>query len=201
MKQFEGFAEAKEEAKKSSMPKLPVGCYILKILNVKIEEGKDGFNDKLILAFDIDEGEQKGYFKKKFDSDTSENKKWKGTYRITIPGENDGEDKAWIKKKFAEAIGMFEDSNKGYAWDWDEQKLKNKKVGGVFGEVQKVIEGKDCVWTECRWLDSVENIKNGVSKVPERKVFSSVSSSAPATDNDGFLSMADAQNVVADLPF
>lgn len=199
MKQFAGYEKAKEEAQnRASFPKLPVGAYVLKVQGARVDAGTDGYNDKLVVAFDIDEGEQKDYFKKKFEADTSENKKWKGTFSITIPSDNDGEDKSWIARKFAEYMNMFEDSNKGFVWKWNEADLKGKKIGGVFSEVQKAIDGKNVTWVTCRWFESVENVKNGLVQIPEKKIYSSVEEST-SVDDAGFMEIK--KDEVQDLPF
>ena len=59
--------------------RLPIGGYVLKILDTRIENYSWG--DVLILRFDVAEGDHAGFFQMNF-NDQLENRKWKGTYRI-----------------------------------------------------------------------------------------------------------------------
>ena len=67
----------------SEQEKLPVGGYILKILDVKYQ--KNDWGKVIILSFDIEEGEYKGFFAANYKAQTQEDKKWKGTYRLRVP--------------------------------------------------------------------------------------------------------------------
>ena len=165
MKSFNGYDEAKKEAQVSASAKLPVGAYVCKVQEVKLEEFDWG--SRLVVAFDVAEGEYKGFFGKQFEENTSEDKKWKGKVPIYVP-KDDGSDKDKItKRSFASWIDAFEKSNKGYAWDWDETKLKNKIVGIVFGETGTNIEGKDVVYTEARFGVDAQLVRDG--KAPSAK--------------------------------
>ena len=139
MKQFNGYDEAKKAAESKATEKLPKGAYVCKIIEVRNE--KSDYGDKLILAFDIAEGDYKGFFDKKFKNDESEDRKWK--------------------------TSSFEKSNPGYSWDWNENKWKDKFVGIVFGETGTVIDGKEIVYTEARFPVDVERVRNG--SAPEAK--------------------------------
>ena len=72
MKQFKGY-ERKEQ---SSYEPLPKGAYVIKLLNIKEEPNKNGEGTHLKIAFDIAEGEYSGFYKKSFDDDSREDKKW-----------------------------------------------------------------------------------------------------------------------------
>ena len=76
MKQFNDYNETQSY---STSEKLPVGGYVLKIANVRYEEGQNGNSDRIVFMFDIEEGDYRGFFKKQFDAQTTEDKKWKGT--------------------------------------------------------------------------------------------------------------------------
>ena len=161
MKAFNDFDKAKENAKYKGSTQLPVGGYEAKIKEVRFQEGKDGKSDMIVLAFDITAGEYKDFFKKKFDEDTSEDKKWKGKATIYCPKDDGSEQDEWTKNTFARWTNALEDSNKGYVWDWDEKKWKGKSIGLIYGETGTVIEGKPITYTEVRFPESIENIKNG----------------------------------------
>ena len=113
----------------TQMDKLPIGGYVLEILNVKIENTQYG--DKLVLGFDIKEGEQAGFYKKNLAQQAQEDRKWKGNYRLSIPKDDGTEDDNKIQRRFKTVMDQFEDSNNGFHWDWDEQKLKGKLIGGI----------------------------------------------------------------------
>ena len=104
--------------------KLPKGAYVCKIINAKVDENQYG--SRLVLAFDIIDGEYTGYFKEKYDANRNEDKKWPGVVRVSIPAEDGSDEDAFRIRNFNTALVAIEDSNPGYTWDWDEKKLKNK---------------------------------------------------------------------------
>lgn len=161
MKKFNGYDAAKEAAQFVPGAKLPVGGYVCKIMGVRYTNGENGNSDMITLQFDIVEGEHKDFFKKKYEAENSEDKKWKGTVRIYCPKDDGTERDGWTKNNFARWTNAFEESNSGYAWDWDETKWKDKLIGIVFGETGTVIDGKEVTYTEPRSADSVQNIRDG----------------------------------------
>lgn len=167
MKEFSNYAHAREAANYTASERLPKGAYVCKVLNVKYEEGQNGNSDMLLLQIDVTEGEHKDFFKNQFDNNTAEDKKWKGVIRIYVPKDDGSEKDQWTQNAFAKWIAAFEDSNKGYVWDWDEKKLKGKSLGVVFGETGSVIEGREIIYTEARFGCSVEKVKDGTA--PEAK--------------------------------
>jgi len=167
MKAFSGYEEAKEKAKYMGGQRLPVGAYVCKILGIKLEPGKEGNSDMLLVQFDIDEGEYAGFFKKQYEENTNDNKKFKGRTTVYLPKDDGSEKDGWTKTAFAKWTNALEESNEGYHWDWNEATWKNKKIGLVFGETGTRIEGKDVVYTDCRFPVSVETVRSG--KAPEAK--------------------------------
>lgn len=79
-----GYKQA-EATSFSELPKLQPGGYVVKILNIKVEPTDWG--SRLAIQFDIAEGEFKGFFDKLYKAtpDEWENKKWKGSMRLSIP--------------------------------------------------------------------------------------------------------------------
>ncbi|MHC1750708.1 MAG: hypothetical protein AB9856_20745 [Cellulosilyticaceae bacterium] len=181
--------------------KLPAGGYKCIVKQVKIEpwsNGKQG--SSLVLAIDIIEGEHKDFFKKQFEGQT-QNKKWPCTYR-TEAITNTSSDKS--KEMFKRLITSIERSNAGYNWDWDEKKLKGKKVGIVFGEVerQKQDGSGTYMWTEPRWARSLDTVLD--AEVPAPKMLQG--SNTPITSVAGTPVAAWTPNTAAqddddDLPF
>lgn len=164
MNKFNGYEDAKKSAQYSGSAKLPKGGYVAKILGVKLEEGKNGNSDQIVVQFDITEGEYAGFFKKQYDNNTSDDKKFKGVTRIWCPKDDGTEQDGWTKTAFARWTSSLEESNSGYAWDWDEKKWKNKEIGLVFRETGTVIEGKEVVYTEVDHPEPVAKIKDGTFK-------------------------------------
>ena len=79
MKAFSGY-----EPKRSYVrEQLPVGGYVVKIMDVKPVHNDWG--DILLLSFDVEEGDKKGFFRDDYRGQTYEDKKWRGTYRLRIP--------------------------------------------------------------------------------------------------------------------
>lgn len=163
MERFEGFEEAKAEAKVSgSIGRLPAGAYVCKLLKVELvaEEGKSKY---LHVLFDVNEGDYKDFFTNQYKANTREDKKYKGHTKIYLPKNNGDEKDEWTKKTFAKWTNALEDSNSGYAWDWDESKWKGKVIGIVFGDTGSRINGKDIVYTEARYPVSVDAVHNGTA--------------------------------------
>ena len=81
IKQYTGM---KAEKAVSGEP-LPKGGYVAKIVGAKVEEYSWG--SVLVIALDVAEGDHAGFFRKQYDANANEDKKWKGTYRLTVPDE------------------------------------------------------------------------------------------------------------------
>lgn len=165
MKQFNDYDKAKKDAQAKALDKLPVGAYVCKVKEVRYESAEYG--DRIVLAFDIQEGDYKDFFAKQFEANTSEDKKWKGKVNIWVPKDDGTEKDAYTKKSFAGWTDAFEKSNKNYTWDWDEKKWKNKLIGIVFGETGTVIDGREIVYVEPRFAVSADDVRNG--KAPSAK--------------------------------
>jgi hypothetical protein len=161
MKQFNGFAEAQEAAKYSGSERLPVGAYECQVKNVQYVTGENGNSDRIDILFDIIAGDQKDFFKKQYDNNAAEDKKWKGRKSIYVPTDDGSERDGWTKNTFAKWTNAFEDSNEGYKWDWKEEKWKGLKVGIVFGETGTVIEGREILFTEPRFAVSIDKVRDG----------------------------------------
>lgn len=195
MKRFNGYEEAKKAAESQGYPKLPAGGYICKIMGVRAEELSWG--NRIVVQFDIDEGEQKGYFKKQYEANTSEDKKWKGVARITVPADDGSDEDARTKKKLARWISGFEKSNDGYTWDWDENKWKGLKIGILFRETGSNINGKDIVYTEAVVGCPVEQIEKGTyfkgftDFYAKEGYKGNSAKSEPETDEYGFVKIPD----------
>lgn len=146
---------------------LPVGGYVLKIAGVRYETGQGGNSDRIVVAFDVAEGDYKGFFQNRYDADTNEDRKWKGTANLYVPKEDGTEQDEWTIRKLKTFTNALQDSNDGYKWDWDESKWKGLQIGGVFGDVYSVINGKQVKFTAFRAAASVENIRKNDYRIPK----------------------------------
>jgi hypothetical protein len=204
MKQFNGFEDAQKSARYTGGAKLPKGAYVAKIMNVRYEKGENGASSRIIVQFDIAEGEYKDFFKKAYDADTSEDKKWKGKATIYEPTDDGSDKDKWTKNKFAKWTNAFEDSNKGYSWDWDENKWKGLLIGLNYRTTKKMIDGRPCSYTEVAYPLEVETVRSG--KVPEAKDYiadnykeDASASNTASSSSDDFMNVP--AGVDAEIPF
>ena len=182
----------------SNTEKLPVGGYVLKIANVRYEEGQNGNSDRIQLMFDIAEGEQKDFFRKQYDAQTSEDKKWKGTMSIYVPKDDGSEQDTWTKRRFKTVMEAFELSNTGYVWNWDENSLKGQLIGGVFGEIKTVIDGKDITYVGMRYTVTADDVRKGNYKIPEIQYKNGATANSSKKDN-GFMNISSGSD--EEIPF
>lgn len=205
MKQFSNFEEAKKSAEYSGSSQVPAGAYVCKIKNVQYQAGQNGNSDLINILFDVAEGEHKDFYKNQYENNPNEDKKWKGRTSIWVPSDDGSEKDGWTKTAFARWTNAFENSNKGYAWDWDENKWKGLKIGLVFGPTGAVIDGKSVVFNEVHGCCSVDDVKNDTfnKKLLEQKDRAGFNPNAiekptSSADSDGFMD-ADAEEV--EVPF
>lgn len=161
MKKLNGYESAQAY---SDTERLPVGGYVLKIMDVKYQENDWG--DVILLSFDIAEGEHKDFFAANYKAQTGEDKKWKGTYRLRVPKNDGSEQDNWTMRRFKTVLGAFEDSNSGYHWNWDEQTIKGKLIGALFNNKEYEFNGRHGFFTNCHSLVTVEKIRSGKFEVP-----------------------------------
>ena len=63
----------------------------------------------------------------------------------------------------------MEQSNAGFAWNWDEKTLKGKKIGLLYRNKEWEFGGKSGWTTEAISADSVDNIREGKFRIPKDK--------------------------------
>ena len=61
--------------------KLPKGAYICKIMGAEVIWNGDGIK----VSYDIAEGDYKDFFKRDWDNNTNEDRKWRGVLKLTLP--------------------------------------------------------------------------------------------------------------------
>ena len=199
MKEFKNFDEAKKNAEYTGTEQIPVGAYVAKIMGVRYENGQNGNSDRIVIQFDIAEGEQKDFFAKQYEQNTADDKKWKGKTTIYVPKDDGTQKDQWTANTFARWVNAIEKSNDGYSWDWDESKWKDKKIGLIFGEVGSRIKNKDVKYVECRFPASVDDVKNGKCKIPEFKAKNGYGTPANnATSDNSFINTVEGAD---EIPF
>ena len=105
---------------------LPIGAYECVIKDARINHNEENGKDTLKISIDIASGEYKDYFLKSYENDTRIDKKWNNNAVKYLAFEGDN------VSYFKGFITCVENSNPGYTWDWNENKLKDKKICGVF---------------------------------------------------------------------
>lgn len=142
---------------------LEPGAYKCKIL--KVEELKAS-NDKtyLKISFDIVEGEKTDFYKKRYQSDTREDKKWGGVLTIFVL---DFENKT--NRYLKTLITCAEASNSKFKFDWDHpEKLKDKKIGIIFRE-EEFVDTFGTTRTATKPFRACVYDKTEEAKIPNKK--------------------------------
>lgn len=199
MKAYNGF---KAQEQSGSREKLPAGGYVCSIINAKVEEYKDKSGNAfevLILAIDVCEGDYSGFWKKDYDGNTADDKKWRGTFRINCPRDDGTEKDGWTKNTFNNFVWAIEESNPGYQWAWDEKTLKGKKLGVIYRDKEWEYNGYTGWTTEAGGATSIEKIRNQTFKALKPKPLKNSSSgSTGAVNNSPYTEATDDPE---DLPF
>ena len=134
---------------------LPIGVYECIIRGAKVHTNPQTGKESFKVAVDIATGEYKGYFQKRFDNNTNSDKKWdnNATRYLAFQGDNSAYFKGFIT--------CVENSNPGYKWDWDETKLTNKKICGVFQyEEYEKQDGTKAVKVRLNKFRSLDKMKD-----------------------------------------
>lgn len=165
--------------------KLPAGGYEAKIINAKVVnyDGSNGSYERLEIAVDITAGEYKDYYKQDFDSNTRDDKKWRGVARFYVPTDDGSEKDEYTKSVLKSVTDALEDSNKGYHWDWDETKLKGLKVGILVRDKEYEIDGKHGFSPEIFRFTDINRIKEGKFTVPKQKLLKGSSGTTAAASS------------------
>ena len=136
---------------------LPIGAYECVIMDARVNHNEQSGKDTFKVSVDIASGEFKDYFRKMYENDTRIDRKWNNNAirYLAYKGDNVAFFKGFIK--------TIENSNIGYTWDWDETKVKGKKVCGVFQyeeyEKQDGTKGIKVRLTKFRSLDKLKDIE------------------------------------------
>ena len=136
---------------------LPIGAYECVIMDARVNHNEQSGKDTFKVSVDIASGEFKDYFRKMYENDTRIDRKWNNNAvkYLSYTGDNVAYFKGFIT--------TVENSNANYKWDWDETKLKGKKVCGVFQyeeyEKQDGTKALKVRLTKFRSLDKLKEIE------------------------------------------
>ena len=151
--------DVKPEKPSGGRETLPAGGYVCSIMNAKVESNDWG--DTLVIAHDVCEGEFSGIFKRDYENNPNEDKKWRGTFRLKLPKDDGTEQDGWKKRSLSNFLWALEQSNPGFAFDWDEKKLKGKKIGLLYRNKEWEYNGRSGWTTEAAGTESIDNIREG----------------------------------------
>ena len=159
---YNGF-EAKKSSGFTELP--PQGAYVAEIQDVRFvpADGDKQLRDVIELMMEIVEGEYKNRFHEVYKDNDERfgNARYKGIFRLTPPIDGDED---WRKRVFEGNLWCVEQSNPGYKWDWDEQKLKGKKVGINLRNYLYTSNGQNRTTTEIGKFETVDDVRNGKCK-------------------------------------
>lgn len=186
MKKPQGYDEA-QAIEIGSFEQLELGGHVCEIIKAETVTTRTG-KEMLKLYLDIADESQKGYYKRQYDKDTRNPKKWGCVFYQLTEGNS--------LPYFKGVITAIENSNPQYRWNWDEKTLRGLLVGGVFGREQyRKSDGSTAWFTKCLNIRSVGAIIEGV-EVPEDKYLNDTEYDR-AFDSGIFAPVADDE----DIPF
>lgn len=156
---------------------VPNGAYMCEIKGVTLKSGKS--TQYIEMMLEITEGEYKDFFTKDYRSQKDDgNKRWRGTYNLFIPADDDEE---WKHNQFLRAIKAIDISNNS-TFDGNEATLKGKKIcalmhkeeyvknDGSKGEVQRFYK-----------LITVQDFKEGrIGEIKDKLLKPGAVTTAPA---------------------
>lgn len=164
---YQGF-EAKENST-NFLELPPAGVYIGQIMAVRVvdADGVKTFRDWLEVMLEITEGDYKGRFTAVYNDQKerfgAENTRYRGTFRIAIPSGKEDEEE-WVRRSFEGNLWCVEQSNPGYHWDWDENKLTGKKIGINLRTRLYTYNDKDKETIEVARFETLDDVKTGKAK-------------------------------------
>ena len=164
----------------------------------------------IVVLFDFDQSDkQAGLLMREFKADDRADKKWphRGSAYIMVQDYSDPNKTSRSYKTFCTC---YEQSN-GTKINWTEDsaawaaQFKDKKIGGAFGVVHSVYNGKEQVRTEMRWFISDNKVES--CEIPMERLLSendkaklqTASEPAPSGDIDAWVKIPD--TVDDELPF
>lgn len=146
-----------QELQSGEFPRLPAGGYVCIVKDISLGKSKSG-KDMLTFSFDIAEGKFVGLFKN--------NDNPPKFFQLIFS--QDGKTNPYFKG----LLKNFEESNSGFAVNsdaFDEKSLLNKKIGVIFGDEERLYNGKVYTDAKPQFTVTVEKIRKNDFKIPELK--------------------------------
>lgn len=175
--------------RRKSFQLLPKGAYVVAIKNAKEEKWPSG-DEVIRIAFDIAEGEQKGFYQAMFDGNANEDKKWPADaiFNLNVPNDSSQQ---YVWDNWNTFFADLEDSNGGFVFGGDIKTLKGKLIGGKFHNHQSEYNGNVYDHIQLKWTCPADDVRNGKpGRMPKDKLITG--SSSAATGSDGFMSIPEA---------
>ena len=195
MKPFKDYDKTKSYG---DFEQLPKGGYLLKILGITEKQNRNG-GKYFEISADIDDGEYFGFFRRDYNNQSGEDKKWRCRLFLNIPNDDGSEQDTYRKRSFKTFTEALEDSNPGYAWDWNETRWKGMLIGGLFNSREWEFNGKTGWSTRWKSVCSIEKIKTGTYKLPADEPLKSNIGTAPTTASNDFMQLP--EGFEEELPF
>lgn len=146
-----------------------LGGHYATVLQVKETKSSTG-KEMVVVLFDFDKTDkQPGYFKKQFDSDDREEKKWPfaGSMYIMVQDYQDSSKTSRNFKTFCTCIQKSNDYEISWGGNNWEKQFKGKKIGVVFGEVEKEYNGEIRMRRNPRWFCSWDKVADAEIPLPK----------------------------------
>ena len=174
---------------------IELGGHKLKIMQVEELINRAG-KPMIKISFDTaPDDKQPNYYSDQYKSDTREQKKWSGVSWLNVL-DQDGN----TAKSFKGFCTSIEESNPGFTMVWGDgfaNALKNKLIGGVFGEEEYQNDNGDIKTArKLRFWRSVDGALK--ADVPEKKCLQGAQGRPSPVDANGFVNIPDELD---ELPF
>ena len=182
--------------RRQSFEQLPKAAYVVEIKSAKEEKNKKDDGSHLTIFFDIAEGEYQNYYRKRYDSNKNEDKKWPndGVFYLTVPSAGCQE---YVLTNWNTFFADLEDSNNGFEFGGDVKTLKGKLIGAKMCIEQSEYNGRIYDHTKWKWTCVAEDVRHGkAGQLPNDKL---IQQSASPSSGSGWTSMAQIPD--DDLPF
>lgn len=185
--------------RRKSFTLLPKGAYVVQIKNAKEEQWPSG-DGVVRIAFDIAEGEYKGFYQSQFENNPNEDKKWPmdAVFNLNIPNDHSQQ---YVWDNWNTFFADLEDSNSGFVFGGDIKTLKGKLIGGKFHNHQREYNGNVYDHTQMKWTCPADDVRSGKpGRMPNDKL---ITASAPtpssAASSDNFMDLPESEK--EEFPF
>ena len=184
--------------RRTAREQLPKDAYVVKILGAREEKNSGG--SYIAIAFDISEGEYKGFYQNQFDRNTNEDKKWPfdGVFNLTVPDDSSPE---YVWRNWNTFFADLEDSNSGFIFSGDIKALKGKIIGGKF-HIKQSRGNNGTIYnnTKMKYSCVAEDVRKGkAGRLPDDKLIDSPPATTSAEELDGFVNLS--TGAEEELPF